>query len=280
VDNNQLHADAVLSNYYDQNWYLDSGASSHITSQHAILELIDNNYIGQSVSTADGVFHKISGIGSTSVNSGSGSINLKQVLYVPSLTRNLISIGSLTDDGRMVLFTRKQCLILQDDPTQNILAVGDRDFRNRLYKFGPQLQANQLITNRSSMDASSEIHLWHRRYGHLHYARLYHLSQKDKVRGLPSFKMAHEICSDCSVGQQHRERFPKASTHRSTHVLNLIDTDLVGHLKIASLSGSRYFIVFTDNYTRKSWVYFLKQKVEAYQKFREFKTRVEKEIGR
>jgi hypothetical protein len=157
VDNNQLHADAVLSNYYDQNWYLDSGASSHITSQHAILELIDNNYIGQSVSTADGVFHKISGIGSTSVNSGSGSINLKQVLYVPSLTRNLISIGSLTDDGRMVLFTRKQCLILQDDPTQNILAVGDRDFRNRLYKFGPQLQANQLITNRSSMDASSEI---------------------------------------------------------------------------------------------------------------------------
>jgi hypothetical protein len=95
----------VLSNYYDHNWYLDSGTSNHVTSQHASLELIDNNYIGQSVSTADGVSHKINGIGSTSVNSGSGSINLKQVLYVPSLTRNLISIGSLTDDGHMVLFT-------------------------------------------------------------------------------------------------------------------------------------------------------------------------------
>jgi hypothetical protein len=112
VDNSQLHADAMLSNYYDQNWYLDLGASSHVTCQHASLELVDSNFTGQSVSTADGVSHEINGIGSTSVNLGSGSINLKQVLYVLSLTRNLISVGSLIDDGHMVLFTRKQCLIL------------------------------------------------------------------------------------------------------------------------------------------------------------------------
>jgi hypothetical protein len=179
----------------------------------------------------------------------------------------------LIDDGHMVLFTRKQCLILQDDSSQNILVVRNRDFRNGLYKFGPQLQANQLVTNRSTLDASFEIstldasfeiHLWHWRNGHLHYDGLYHLSQMDKVRGLPSFKMAHEICSNCLTGRQHRERFPKASTHRSTQVLNLIYTDLVGPLKTASLSGSRYFIVFIDDYTRKSWVYFLKQKREAY----------------
>jgi ribosomal protein L32 len=106
--------------------------------------------------------------------------------------------------------------------------------------------ANQLVTNKSNMDASSEIstpnasfeiHLWHRRYGHLHYARLYHLSQKDKVCGLPPFKLAHEICSNCLAGQ-HREHFPKASTHHSTQVLNLIHTNLVGTLKTASLSGS------------------------------------------
>jgi hypothetical protein len=149
--------------------------------------------------------HEISGIGSTFVNSVSGSINLKQVLYVPSLTWNLISVGSLTNDGHMVLFTWKHCLILQDDSFQNILATGDRDFRNELYKFGPQLQANQLAMHKSTLDASSEIYLWHRRYRHLHYAGLYHLSQKDKVCGLLSFKLTHEICSDCLAGQQHRE---------------------------------------------------------------------------
>jgi ribosomal protein L32 len=111
----------------------------------------------------------------------------------------------------------------------------------------------------STPNASFEIHLWHRRYGHLHYARLYHLSQKDKVCGLPPFKLAHEICSNCLAGQ-HREHFPKASTHHSTQVLNLIHTNLVG--------------------TLKTWVYFLKQKGEAYQKFQEFKTRVEKETGK
>ena len=83
----------------------------------------------------------------------------------------------------------------------------------------------------STLDASSEIYLWHWKYMHLHYTGLYHLSQKDKVCGLPSFKMAHAICSDCLAGRQHRERFPKASTHRATQVLNLIYSDLVGPLK-------------------------------------------------
>ena len=77
-------------------------------------------------------YPKINGISSTSINSGSSSINLKQALYVPSLARNLISVGSLTDDGHMVLFTQKQCLILQDDSFQNNLTVGETDFQNGL----------------------------------------------------------------------------------------------------------------------------------------------------
>jgi hypothetical protein len=286
-DNPPLHANAVLSNYYDQNWYLDSGASSHITSQQGSLALENNTILGQNISTADGASHQVAGIGSTTVSSHSGSINLKRVFYVPVLTRNLISVGSLTDDGNMVLFTKKKCLIFQDDISQTILATGTRDLINGLYKFGPtssfQTTVNQITTSPHNSNISSkptDIQLWHLRYGHLHYAGLYLLSQKEKVRGLPLFKMSHEICSDCMAGRQHRERFPKATSHRASQVLELIHTNLVGPLKVPSLSGSRYFIVFTDDFTRKSWVYFLKPKGEAFQKFQEFKLRVEKEIGK
>ena len=136
LENPYLQANTILSDYYDQNWYLDSGASSHVIGHQGSLTL-DNNTTRQNVSTADGASHQVAGIGTTTVSSQTGSINLNRVLYVPALSRNLISVGSLTDDGKMVLFTKKQCLILQDNTSQNILATGTRDMTNGLYKFGP-----------------------------------------------------------------------------------------------------------------------------------------------
>jgi hypothetical protein len=179
----------------------------------------------------------------------------------------------------MVLFTKKQCLIMQDNDSQTILATSARDLRNGLYKFESSSNSYSEANYIYSSTKQAEIHLWHRHYGHLHYDGLYHLSQKDKVRGLPYFKMTHHICLECMAGCQHRERFPKASLYCASHVLALIHTDLVGPLATGSLSGSRYFIVFTNDYTQKSWVYFLRTKGEAFQKFREFKNRIEKEIG-
>jgi hypothetical protein len=124
---------------------------------------------------------------------------------------------------------------------------------------------------------SSHIYLWHLRYGHLHFAGLYHLSRYDRIKGLPLFHMTHKICVNCMAGKQHMECFPKSTLHRAPQVLELIHTDLVGPFKAASLSGSRYFIVFTDDFSCKSWVYFMKQKEESFQKFREFKAQVENE---
>jgi hypothetical protein len=46
------------------------------------------------------------------------------------------------------------------------------------------------------------------------------------------------------------------------------------------LSGSRYFVVFTDDFSRKSWVAFLKSKAETFEKFKSFKAQVEAETGK
>ena len=106
LENPYLQANTILSDYYDQNWYLDSGASSHVIGQQGSLTL-DNNTTGQNVSIADGASHQVAGIGSTTVSSQISSINLNRVLYVPALLRIFISVWSLTDDGKMVLFTKK-----------------------------------------------------------------------------------------------------------------------------------------------------------------------------
>jgi hypothetical protein len=50
-------------------------------------------------------------------------------------------------------------------------------------------------------------------------------------------------------------------------------------MPVSSLGCSRYFIVFTDDHTRKSWVYFMTTKSKTFQMFQNFKSRVENETG-
>lgn len=131
---------------------------------------------------------------------------MKCVLYVPALAQNLISVGLLTNDGNLVFFTKKQCMIMRDDSSQTLFTIGSGDMKNGLYRIGPTIEVDLTLSH--SNDVSSmkltDICLWHLRYGHLHYAGLYHLSQKDKVRGLLHLKMAYDICSNCMVECQHQ----------------------------------------------------------------------------
>ena len=54
----------------------------------------------------------------------------------------------------------------------------------------------------------------------------------------------------------------------------MIHADLCGPMKTPSLNGSRYFFLIVDDYKRVSWVYFLKEKAKAFQKFVEFEALV------
>jgi len=61
--------------------------------------------------------------------------------------------------------------------------------------------------------------------------------------------------------------------------LQLVHTDICGTLDPVSLGGNRYFITFIDDFSRKSWVYILKEKFAAFTTFKGFKALVEAESG-
>ena len=73
--------------------------------------------------------------------------------------------------------------------------------------------------------------------------------------------------------------FPKESSSRAQKPLELIHTDVCGPIKPRSLGKSNYFLLFIDDYSRKTWVYFLKEKSEVFENFKKFKTHVEKDSG-
>lgn len=72
---------------------------------------------------------------------------------------------------------------------------------------------------------------------------------------------------------------PKKSLWRASKQLQLVHSDICGPIKPASNGDKRYIIIFIDDLTRKTWVYFLHEKSEAFVTFKNFKAGVEKEIG-
>jgi hypothetical protein len=106
-----------------------------------------------------------------------GGINLCKVFYVPSLKRNLIFVGCLTDVGHIVAFSDDRCWILNNTSKKRVLATGVQDCKNGLYK------VTSSFTDVNVVEIEDAIKLWHNRFGHLNYIGLSHLTREDKIPG-------------------------------------------------------------------------------------------------
>jgi hypothetical protein len=117
--------------------------------------------------------------------------------------------------------------------------------------------------------------LWHRRMVHLHHGALGCLRQV--VTGVPQVATDKESpCKGCTLGKYARKPF-QASEHRSKGVLDLVHSDVCGPMSVKSVSGFLYYVIFINDHSKKTWIYFLKTKDEV---FREFKALVENQLGR
>lgn len=86
-------------------------------------------------------------------------------------------------------------------------------------------------------------------------------------------------CKACLLGQQHKEKILKATLIGTTKVNQLIHADLMKSMRIALLNGSRFIVVYNDDRSYKSWVYFLKTKGKTLQKFNQFQAMIEAETN-
>ncbi|KAL8160069.1 LOW QUALITY PROTEIN: hypothetical protein V2J09_001606 [Rumex salicifolius] len=127
-------------------------------------------------------------------------------------------------------------------------------------------------------DVSNKAELWHNRYGHLSFKGLHTLQEKEMVVGLPAFGQEKGVCESCLKGKQHRLPFPKHSSWRADNKLQLVHSDLCGPISPPSNSGKRYLIRFIDDFSRKTWVFFLAEKSETFKYFKVFKAQT-KEVS-
>ena len=100
-----------------------------------------------------------------------------------------------------------------------------------------------------------------------------------KVKGLPKLRKPNNtICKQCQLVKMKKSSF-KSKTYTSNELLELVHTNLCGPIEVQSYKGDKYITLFVDDYSRMMTIIFLKQKLDAFQMFKWYLARVEKEIG-
>jgi transposase InsO family protein len=143
--------------------------------------------------------------------------------------------------------------------------IGIRSCKLYMLQFEPP---QALITSMKDMGE-----LWHRRMAQLHHGALNVL--KEVVTGLLELSIEHnDVCKGFALGKYTKTTFP-SSGNRSKGILDLVHSDVCEPMSSTSLIGCEYFVTFIDDFSRKTWIYFMRAKDEVFSHFQEFKALVE-----
>ncbi|KAL4319057.1 hypothetical protein GQ457_18G024390 [Hibiscus cannabinus] len=158
-------------------WFIDSGATHHVTPEATKVGQ-GSEYAGPGkITIGDGTNLSISAIGKTHLSTDKKSLILNDLMHVPMITKNLISVSKLAKDNSVFIeFHAYKCLV-RDEETGAILLRGKET--EGLYKFDSVTDSsnseNTVNTKREinvTNGATSNYELWHRRLGHVSHEML------------------------------------------------------------------------------------------------------------
>ncbi|GKD26124.1 retrovirus-related pol polyprotein from transposon TNT 1-94, partial [Tanacetum coccineum] len=87
---------------------------------------------------------------------------------------------------------------------------------------------------------------------------------KDLVRGLPRLKFEKDhLCSACQLGKSIKNTHKPKTENTNLEVLNTLHMDLCGPMRVQTINGKKYILVIVDDYSRFTWVKFLRLKDET-----------------
>ncbi|GJT95327.1 retrotransposon protein, putative, ty1-copia subclass [Tanacetum coccineum] len=241
----------------NNSWVYDTGCGTHIciTKQGFRIERKLKQgalylYVG------NGVRAQVEAIGSFDLVLPNGLvICLNNCHYAPTITRGVISVSHLVDNGFVQCFTDYGILVSKNDVLYfNAVA------RNGIY----EIDMHDLVPN-------------HCRLAHINKKRIKQLQQDGLLKSTDD--ESFDKCESCLSGRMTKKPFTH-SNERAKDLLRIIHTDVCGPLRHVSRQGASYFITFTDDYSRYGYVYLLKHKHEVFEMFKVFKNEVENQLGK
>ncbi|KAJ9544838.1 LOW QUALITY PROTEIN: hypothetical protein OSB04_024545 [Centaurea solstitialis] len=247
-------------------WYLDSGCSRHMTGSKSVL----SNYReekGPAVTFGGNGKGQTRGYGTLT----NGVTTFKRVAYVEGLMHNLLSISQLCDKNHKVSFSKKKYKVKNKRKEVILTGVSQAD----IYIINMNTSTdNFCFVSRASTDTNW---LWHKRLSHLNFKTLNQLCINNLVVGLPDFRYTKvSLCSACEKGKQSRASFKSKQISSISSPLQLLHMDLFGPVNVHSIAGKKYTLVIVDEYSRYTWVFFLRSKSDAPEEIILFIRKMEK----
>ncbi|GJT04999.1 retrovirus-related pol polyprotein from transposon TNT 1-94, partial [Tanacetum coccineum] len=163
-----------------------------------------------------------------------GDSVISMIYYVEGLAHNLFSFGQFCSRGF------------------NLYTISVED----IMKSSPICLLSKASKNKSW--------LWHRRLNHLNFGTINDLARKDFVRGLPRLKFDKDhLCPACQLGKSKKHTHTPKTENTNLEVLNTLHMDLCRPTRLQTINGNKFILVIVDDYSRFTWVKFLRSKDET-----------------
>ena len=268
----------VNSHDLHNTWWIDSGSTIHVSTVMQGFQNLRKPSEGElCVYSGNKMPSAVEGVGTYRLVLHTGYVlNLDKTFYIPSFSKNLVSVSRLAPQGFDFQFKDVSFLIIKDS-----VPIGSGKLTDGLYclSLDPKC-AHSLTTTHNNINNISVLKnhsssLWHRRLGHISIERLKRLVKDGVIQTLDFTDF--DTCLGCIKGKQTNKSNKGAKI--SDTKLKIIHTDICGPFTTQCLNGQRYFITFIDDFTRYMYLYLLNDKSEALDAFKVYKAEVEKQSG-
>ncbi|KAL6124202.1 hypothetical protein ACLB2K_076717 [Fragaria x ananassa] len=254
-----------------RDWIMDTGCTFHMCAIREWFDTFEESSSGE-VFRGDDSPCRILGIGSVKIKMHDGVVRkLENVRYIPKLRKNLISLGTL--DKASYRYSSKEGRL---KVIKGSLVVMKADIQpNNVYK----LQGTTIIGGVAmSAEVNDKTEQWQQGLRRMSQRGMQELYKESKAEGVGVCKL--NFCKDGTLGKQKVGFKLVDCENKSKELLDYIHSEVWSATQVRCMGGSKYFVTFLDDFSRKIWAYFMKEKSEVLFKVKKGKSKVGSLEGR
>ncbi|GKB16572.1 putative ribonuclease H-like domain-containing protein [Tanacetum coccineum] len=189
-----------------------------------------------------------------------GDSVISRVYYMEGLGHNLFFVGQFCDSDLEVAFRKHSCYVRDTDGVELIKG----SCGSNLYTISIEDMMKSSPICLLSKASKHKSWLWHRRLNYLNFGTINDLARKDLVRGLPRLKFEKDhLCSLCQLGKSKKHTHKPKAKNTILKVLHTLHMDLCGPMRVQTINGKKYILFIIEDYSRFTWVKFLRSKDET-----------------
>ncbi|GJX69286.1 retrotransposon protein, putative, ty1-copia subclass, partial [Tanacetum coccineum] len=263
----------------NKSWVYDTGCGTHVCiTKQGFREARKLKQGALYLYVGNGVRAQVEAIGSYDLVLPNGLvICLDNCHYAPSITRGVVSVHRLVENGFVQCFTDFGISVSKNNVHYFNAIPSNGIYEIDMHDLVPNVNSIYNVSTKRAKHNLDSTYLWHCRLAHISKKRIEKLQQEGLLKSTDD--ESFDQCVSCLSGKMTRKSFPHRP-ERATDLLGIIHTDVCGPLRHVSRQGASYFITFTDDYIRYGYVYLLKHKHEVFETFKVFKNELENQLGK